>query len=64
MPERLITDVNATEVLKNGTKTTANIFEAYVAGLHYSYLKHGEVFKEHPGVTVLTFFTNRQYERR
>ncbi|WVO22761.1 uncharacterized protein IAS62_004097 [Cryptococcus decagattii] len=41
MPERLITDVNATEVLKNGTKTTANIFEAYVAGLHYSYLKHG-----------------------
>ncbi|AAW44331.1 hypothetical protein CNBF1090 [Cryptococcus deneoformans B-3501A] len=41
MPERLITDVNATEILKNGTKTTANIFEAYVAGLHYSYLKHG-----------------------
>ena len=45
MPERLITDVNATEILKNGTKTTANIFEAYVAGLHYSYLKHGMNFQ-------------------
>lgn len=56
MPERLITDVNATEILKNGTKTTANIFEAYVAGLHYSYLKHGKDFKAKPRVNGPDFF--------
>ncbi|WVQ75377.1 hypothetical protein IAR50_004997 [Cryptococcus sp. DSM 104548] len=43
MQERLITDVNASEILRSGMKTVANIFEAYIAGLFYSFLKHGDV---------------------
>ncbi|WVO18272.1 hypothetical protein L204_105983 [Cryptococcus depauperatus] len=42
MPDLLITNVNASHVLKTSTKTTANIFEAYIAGLFYSFLKHGD----------------------
>ncbi|TYJ55186.1 hypothetical protein B9479_004120 [Cryptococcus floricola] len=43
MQDLLITDVNGSEILKSGMKTVANIFEAYIAGMFYSYLQHGDV---------------------
>ncbi|ODN91419.1 hypothetical protein L198_05933 [Cryptococcus wingfieldii CBS 7118] len=43
MQDLLITDVSASETLKSGMKTVANIFEAYIAGMFYSYLQHGDV---------------------
>ncbi|WRT68883.1 uncharacterized protein IL334_005864 [Kwoniella shivajii] len=39
--ERLIAPEQALPTLRNGEKVLANLFEAYIAGVYYSYLKHG-----------------------
>ncbi|WWC73261.1 uncharacterized protein I206_107227 [Kwoniella pini CBS 10737] len=39
--EKLIAPPEQLTVLRNGEKVLANLFEAYIAGLYYSYLKHG-----------------------
>ncbi|WWD21017.1 hypothetical protein CI109_105498 [Kwoniella shandongensis] len=41
LPSHLIAAPDALYNLKSGDKTVANLFEAYVAGVYYSYLKHG-----------------------
>ncbi|WVQ81656.1 hypothetical protein IAT38_003781 [Cryptococcus sp. DSM 104549] len=42
LPSKLMADPNAAYTLRAGQKTTANLFESYVAGAYYSYLKYGE----------------------
>ena len=39
LPDRLIAPRSEIPNLRRGEKTTANLFESYVAGLYYSYLK-------------------------
>ncbi|KAK8843457.1 hypothetical protein IAR55_007114 [Kwoniella newhampshirensis] len=43
LPSRLIAARDAMLNLQHGEKTVANLFEAYVAGVFYSYLKHGKI---------------------
>jgi ribonuclease-3 len=41
-PSRLLAGPSEQWNVRNGEKTRANLFEAYVAGLYASYLKHGD----------------------
>lgn len=42
LPSRLLAGPSELWNVRNGEKTRANLFEAYVAGLYASYLKHGD----------------------
>ncbi|WWC64196.1 uncharacterized protein I303_106804 [Kwoniella dejecticola CBS 10117] len=46
--ERLIAPAEQLPVLRNGEKVLANLFEAYIAGVYYSYLKYG------PGTSLVS----------